>query len=113
MKDYMDNFYKDQQEEAFAEEQIADLINRQSKMAPQRKFSFQFLPEENTLEDPHRECRVYMSADGVHHGVAYKLTSSFEQAPNNAPQRYYGNWYDPVECECRTPGLLVCHQNLF
>jgi len=113
MKEYMDNFYKEQQEQAFASEWYANYLRRQEALTPQRKFSFQFLPEENTLEDPLRERRLYTSADGKQNGVAYKLTSSFQDAPNNAPQRYYGNWYDPVECDCRTPGLLVCHQNLF
>lgn len=113
MKDYMNQFYKEQEQAAAAAEWYTAHLVRQKGLAPLRKFSFQFLPEDNTLEDPHRDTRVYTSADGEQSGVAYKLTSSFQEASHNAPHRYYGNWYEPVECDCRTPGVLVCHQNLF
>ena len=111
MKEYMERYYRKQEETAAADEWLRIQMERCKGIAPVRKFSFHY----ETASDPaSRDVLTHPSRDVEYSDIAaYKLTTTFQGAPHNAPLRYYGNWGQSVDCDCRTPGILVCHQNLF
>ena len=99
MKDYMRTIEETEEEPEY------DLY-----CTPLRKYSF----VENT-DDPFIASRTYVDKDGQQ-GIAYRLTSTFRKDDINGltpPSRYYGNWGNPVVCNCRLPGSLVVERNMF